>query len=141
MMRQWDGMNRLSISKVAVGCGSFEALRKRQQSRLAGGVVPVVTRFRPRRSDELIGGSLYWIVKHRIAARNTILGFADGEDRRTIIRLDPALVPVRAIPRRAHQGWRYLTPGDAPPDFDGEDEGLAALPPMLAIQLSSLALI
>ncbi|MBA3677845.1 MAG: DUF1489 domain-containing protein [Sphingosinicella sp.] len=131
----------LNMSKVAVGCASLDTLKRRQEARLSDGVVPVVTRFRPKRADELIGGSIYWIVKHRLAARQTILGFADGSDRRTIIRLDPLLVPVRAIPKRAHQGWRYLDAADAPRDFDGEDEGLAALPPGLMVKLSALALI
>lgn len=134
-------MGELNISKVAVGCRTFEALRKRQEARVADGFVPIVTRFRPRRADELVGGSIYWIVKHRITARQTILGFAEGEDRRTIIRLDPKLVPVRARPKRAHQGWRYMTADDAPADFDGDDEGLAAMPPELAVKLASLALI
>ena len=132
----------LNISKVAVGCASLDSLRARQRLRLAGGVVPVVTRFRPKRADELVGGSIYWIVKHRIAARQTILGFAESEaDRRTIIRLDPELVPVRALPRRAHQGWRYLDPADAPLDLAGDETGLADLPPELAARLSALALI
>jgi hypothetical protein len=132
----------LNISKVAVGCASLDSLRERQLLRLAGGVVPVVTRFRPKRADELVGGSLYWIVKHRIAARQTIIGFADrAEDRRTIIRLDPLLVPVRALPRRAHQGWRYLDPADAPLDLDGDDSGLAELPQELTARLAALALI
>ena len=132
----------LNISKVAVGCASLDALRARQQLRLAGGVVPIVTRFRPKRADELIGGSIYWIVKHRIAARQAIVGFADREeDRRTIIRLDPQLVPVRALPRRAHQGWRYLDPADAPLDLAGDETGLADLPPELTARLSALALI
>ena len=61
----------LNISKVAVGCASLDALRARQAQRLADGVVPIVTRFRPKRADELVGGSIYWIVKHRIAARQT----------------------------------------------------------------------
>ena len=134
-------MSSLHISKVAVGCASFDALQRRQQGRLSGGVVPIVTRFRPKRADELIGGSIYWIIKHRVTARQTILGFADGEDRRTIIRLCPKLVPVKAFPKRAHQGWRYLAPADAPQDFDGADEGIASLPPMLAMKLSALALI
>jgi hypothetical protein len=135
-------MSSLNISKVAVACASFEALRRRQESRLANGVVPIVTRFRPKRADELIGGSIYWIIKHRISARQTILGFVESEeDRRTIIRLDPKLVPVKARPKRAHQGWRYLDPADAPQDFDGDDEGLAALPAMLAVKLAALALI
>ena len=136
------GMPSLHISKVAVGCGSVEALRRRQESRRQSGFVPITTRFRPKRADELIGGSIYWIVKHRIAVRQTILGFADSKgDRRTIIRLDPELVPVRALPRRAHQGWRYLVAADAPPDLGGASDGLAELPPQLAEQLAVLALI
>jgi hypothetical protein len=135
-------MPSLNISKVAVGCGSFDALEKRQRSRLAGGVVPIVTRFMPKRADELVGGSIYWIVKHRITARQTILGFdTRADDRRTIIRLDPALVPVRALPKRAHQGWRYLAGAEAPPDLDGDDDGLMALPPRLSMKLAGLALI
>lgn len=132
----------LNISKVAVGCASLDSLRARQRLRLSGGEVPCVTRFRPKRADELIGGSLYWIVKHRIAARQTIIGFAAREeDGRTIIRLDPLLVPVRALPRRAHQGWRYLDPADAPLDLDGDDTGLAGLPAELTARLTALALI
>ena len=135
-------MPSLHISKVAVGCGSVEALRRRQETRRQNGFVPITTRFRPKRAEELIGGSIYWIVKHRIAVRQTIIGFAESEaDRRTVIRLDPQLVPVRALPRRAHQGWRYLTPADAPPDLDAAGDGLDALPPQLAEQLAVLALI
>ena len=132
----------LNISKVAVGCASLDTLRKRQQLRLTEGIVPLVTRFRPKRAEELIGGSVYWIVKHRITARQTILGFADREqDRRIVIRLDPELVAVRPLARRAHQGWRYLAAADAPLDLDGEDDGLAALPSLLTARLAALALI
>ena len=135
-------MESLHISKVAVGCASVEALRRRQRSRLQSGVVPITTRFRPKRADELIGGSIYWIVKHRLAVRQSILGFAESEsDRRTIIRLDPELVAVRAIPKRAHQGWRYLAAADAPADLDGGDDGIRLLPPAMAEQLAILALI
>lgn len=134
-------MPSLNISKVAVGCASFDALSKRQQARLTDGHVPIVTRFKPTRADELLGGSIYWIIKHRLCARQTIVGFGETAERRTIIRLDPNLVPVKARPKRAHQGWRYLSAEDAPGDFDGDDEGLAALPPWLAIKLATLALI
>ena len=134
--------SQLHISKVAFGCASIETFARRQASRARDGVVPLVTRFRPKRADELVGGSIYWIVKHRIAARQTILGFADrAEDRRTIIRLRPELVLVRALPRRAHQGWRYLAAADAPPDLDGDDDGLTALPPLMSMRLATLALI
>ena len=132
----------LHLTKVAFGCRTIEALEKRMLARDRGGEVRVVTRMRPKRADELIGGSIYWIVKHRISVRQTIIGFAESEaDRRTIIRLDPELVAVRALPRRAHQGWRYLAEGDAPPDLDAGGDGLAALPPQLAERLALLALI
>lgn len=135
-------MHPLHISKVAVGCASLDALSRRQQGRMTDGVVPIVTRFRPKRADELVGGSIYWIVKHRITARQLILGFAEGEDRRTVIRLDPQLVPVCAHPKRAHQGWRYLPADDAPVDFDGQDEdGTMSLPAGLVARLSALGLI
>src|SRR3954462_12680112 len=131
------------MSKVADSCASLETLRRRVESRVKDGIVPIVTRFMPKRADELIGGSIYWIVKHRIAARQTILGFdVRASDRRTIIRLDPALVTVRALARRAHQGWRYLAAEDAPPDLgEGEAGDLEALPPDLAGKLAVLALI
>ena len=131
----------LNISKVAVGCASIDALRTRQQSRVADDVVPIHTRFRPKRADELIGGSIYWIVKHRLLARQTIVGFDATEERRTIIRVAPELVPVKGLPKRAHQGWRYLAPEDAPVDLDGDDDGLAALPSQLTMKLAVLALI
>ena len=136
-------MSSLNISKVAVGCASYDALEKRQQSRLSEGCVPIVTRFKPKRADELIGGSIFWIVKHRLVARQAILGFEErAEDKRIVIRLSPELVQLRARPKRAHQGWRYLTAEDAPPDLNGdEDDGMAALPSGLAVKLASLALI
>jgi hypothetical protein len=136
-------MSSLHISKVAVGCASIATLERRQQQRLADGVVPLVTRFMPKRAEELIGGSVFWIVKHRIAARQTILALALREsDRRTVISLSPLLVPVRAVAKRAHQGWRYLEAADAPPDFgDDDDDGLLELPVELAGKLSALALI
>ena len=138
-------MPLLHMSKVAVGCASLSTLERRNQGRLApDGHVPITTRFCPKRADELVGGSLYWIIKHRITARQTILGFSHDEgSARTLIHLDASLVTVRAVPKRAHQGWRYMEPDDAPRDHDGdeEDDGLSQLPPALLGKLVSLALI
>lgn len=132
----------LHMSKVAVSCASVETLKRRVEKRIRDGVVPVLTRFMPKRADELVGGSLYWIVKQRLAARQTILGFEiRASDRKTIIRLDPELVPVRALAKRGHQGWRYLAAEDAPPDLAGGEDGVAALPPDLVGRLTTLALI
>ena len=133
-------MAPLNISKVAVGCASFESLARRQRARSVGGAVPAHTRFRPKRSEELLGGSIYWIVRHQLVGRQTILGFGeDSVSGRTVIRLEERLVRVHPQPRRAHQGWRYLAGSDCPEDLDERDAG--ALPPCLAEQLSALALI
>lgn len=132
----------LHISKVAVGCASVETLARRQLARRVGDAVPIVTRFRPKRADELVGGSIFWIVKHRLVARQAILGFETRpRDRKTVIRLDPELVPVLPQAKRAHQGWRYLEAGDAPADLDGDEDGLAALPGPMTAKLAALALI
>ena len=128
------------MSKVAVGCASLETLRKRQAARETDGFVPILTRFRPKRADELVGGSIFWIVKHRLTARQTILGFDEQSDRRTIIRLDPALGAVRPKLKRAHQGWRYLAAEDAPGDFEDGDE-LLVMPARLELKLAGLGLI
>ena len=130
------------MSKVAVSCASVETLKRRMEKRAEGGVVPILTRFMPKRADEMVGGSIYWIVKQRLAARQTILGFeVRASDRKTVIRLDAELVPVRALAKRGHQGWRYLAPEDAPPDLDAGEADVAAMPPDLVGKLTVLALI
>jgi hypothetical protein len=130
----------LHLTKVAMGCTTPEALRARVTARAEAGVVRIVTRYRPTRHVELIGGSLYWIIKHRLVGRQEILGFAEAEDRRCIIELEARLVPVLGASKRAHQGWRYLPAADAPADLGG-GSGIADLPPEMLQELSVLALV
>jgi hypothetical protein len=47
---------------------------------------------------------------------------------------------VVPTPRRAHQGWRYLSAADAPALLDSAG-GIGDLPPALACELAGLALI
>lgn len=108
--------------------------------RAIGGEVRVATRMRPRRAAELIGGKLYWIVRHRIVAGMEILRFEDRDDGRIDIVCSAELVAVAPLPRRAHQGWRYLEEGEAP-SMDDDGSGLGALPPRLYGKLASLALV
>jgi hypothetical protein len=137
----------LHMTKVAVGCTELDTLRARLDSRAVGGETHIVTRFRPKREAEMIGGSLFWIIKHRLVARQEILGFADDESgaggaKRCRVLLSADLRPVRAHPKRAHQGWRYLPGSDAPPDLGGEDaDGIEALPGAMVAELSALMLI
>ncbi len=134
-------MATIHITRPAVGCDSLSVLKDRFDARAAGGEVTITTRYRPKRHEELVGGSVYWIIKHRLVARSKIVGFGDTEDGRCAIRLDARLVPVRPRPKRAHQGWRYLKDADAPADFSADDEALAEMPQKMLRELSRLALI
>ena len=133
-------MPNLHLTKVAFGCRTVDALQKRVASRASGGEVRVVTRMRPKRSDELIGGSIYWIVKHRLVGHQEILRFEDRKDGRIDIVLSAELELIPPHPKRAHQGWRYLEAANAPGE-DGDDSGLSELPPLLYTRLAALALV
>jgi len=128
------------LTKVAFACRDLEKLQARIASRAIGGEVRVVTRMRPKRAAELIGGSLYWIVKHRLMAAQEILRFEDREDGRIDIVCSADLVTVSPMPRRAHQGWRYLEQADAPVT-GGDESGVAELPAQLYGRLAALALV
>jgi hypothetical protein len=129
----------LHLTKVAVGCASIEALQNRIARRVTqSGEVRVATRMRPKRADELVGGSLHWIVKHRIVARQEILRLDARSDGRLDIVCAAELVLVPPVPKRAHQGWRYLevkVPDEADPS------GVGDLPPALYSRLAALALV
>ena len=132
----------LNITKVAVGCPDADALARRLSARAVEGETYVTTRYRPTRHAELIGGSLYWIVKHQLIARSTILRFEEDDRGHCLIRLGDPIVAVRVRPKRAHQGWRYLSESDAPADLGGgEVDDLAALPIGLVRELAALYLI
>jgi hypothetical protein len=131
---------KLHLTKIAFACRDLDALRQRIANRAAGGELRVATRMRPKRTAELVGGNLYWIVKHRLIAGVEILRFEDRQDGRIDIVCSAELVAVSPMPRRAHQGWRYLEDSDAP-GTDDDGTGLGALPPRLYGRLASLALV
>jgi hypothetical protein len=129
----------LHMVKLCVGVDTVEEVLQwqsgRSAERLAAGLDPRprhVTRMWPKRADELLqGGSLYWVIRGIIRVRQRIAALDEviGEDgiRRCAIVFDPALIPTVPRPRRAFQGWRYLTAADAPPDIGtapGDDPDL-----------------
>lgn len=89
------------------------------------------TRMMPKRADEMLaGGSLYWVIKHRIQVRQKIIGLEAITDKdgkgMCRVHLDRKLVRVNPRTKRPFQGWRYLEPGDAPADLDGKGPALSA---------------
>lgn len=130
----------LHLTKVAVGCRTIEALEKRVAARTHGGEMRVPTKMRPRRMDELVGGAIHWIVKHRLVGRQVILRFEDRKDGRIDIVVSGELELIPPVPKRGHQGWRYLTDDDAPGE-DGDDSGTSELPPRLYGRLAAMGLV
>lgn len=147
-------MTTLHLVKLCVGAASIEDLAAWQKGRLAAlkkaGQPPRVvhTTFQtPKRQAELLdGGSLFWVIKGMIQARQRLIGLDEGMkddgSRCCLLVLDEALVPVRPVPRRAFQGWRYLAPDDAPADLGGDAAcDLGAMPLKMRKDLAELGLL
>lgn len=131
----------LHMTKIAYSAESPAAFRQWLEGQAGVGHALMTTRYLPKRHEEMIGGSLFWIYEHALIGRSPILGFDQRADARWHIRLEPRLIAVVTKPKRAHQGWRYLTDEDAPRDLgEGESAG-EAMPPRLARELAKLGLV
>ncbi|MEX0921768.1 MAG: DUF1489 domain-containing protein [Rhodovibrionaceae bacterium] len=140
----------LNLIKLSVGSESIDSLAGWQQERLRNnGRLWHATRMTPRRREELLdGGSIYWVIKGYVQARQRVIGFdqvlqgAEGEERRTtLLLLDPELVAVEPRRHRPFQGWRYLQTEDAPRDLGRGPEGGEDLPPEMLAELRDLGLL
>ena len=124
----------IHIIKLAVGAESLDDLADYQRRTLmpyeGGMAVPVWTRYKPTRSDELLnGGSIYRVIKRRIVCRQQIVGFEEAQHpakgKMCLIMCSPEIITTVAAPKRPFQGWRYLKQKDAPADsgiYDPENE-------------------
>ena len=140
------------LLKLSVGVESIEHLkvlqcRRRVEARRngVGDRLWHQTRHMPRRVAELLdGGSIYWVIKGLIRARQHVreLEAVTGVDgiRRCRIILTPLLVATEPRPRRPFQGWRYLNEADAPPDLNANALS-GGMPPEMEAELRSLGLI
>ena len=132
------------LKKLSVGTASIDNLRGLQAQRLVkAGMLVHITRNRPRRAEELLdGGSIYWIIKGVMAARQAIIDLveaqrADGSPACGIV-LSPEIVTVAPTRMRIFQGWRYLEVADAPIDLGaGDDENM---PSEFVVELRELGI-
>ena len=144
----------LHLIKLCVGCDSIEDLASWQAERLkqmrkAGQKKPRLfhrTFQMPKRRAELLdGGSIYWVIKGIVQVRQPLLDITEGtKDDGTpccLLIFKNELVPVRPVPRRAFQGWRYLDPDEAPEDLKRGSSDIVAMPPKLRKQLAELGLL
>ncbi|EET48098.1 DUF1489 family protein [Thalassobium sp. R2A62] len=136
----------VNLLKLSVGTENVEGLAAWQQMKQAqapDGLPRHVTRMWPKRAEEILnGGSIFWVIKGVILVRQRIVRLdevtrADGI-RRCAIVSDPELIRVEATPKRAFQGWRYLTTEDAPRDLSGDRSNEDSLPPSLSKALADI---
>jgi hypothetical protein len=144
----------LHLIKLCVGIDSIADLETRIKARLkarraAGETSPQPvhrTRMVPKRASELIdGGSLYWVIKGQVSARQAIKSIDPFKDDdgvgRCLIIMDKKLVPVMPRRMRPFQGWRYLRPEDAPADIQAGLGETAEMPEELRRELRALGLL
>ena len=134
----------VNLKKLSVGSTSLESLKESQKRRLAKeGQIVHLTRNRPRRADELLdGGSIYWIIKGVMTARQAIFDLVEAQRNDGSLAcgivLSPEILPVIPIRMRIFQGWRYLEIADTPPDLIAEDD--KDLPTELVAELRALGI-
>lgn len=142
----------LHMIKLCVGADSVTDLKEwvagRALMAMAAGLEPQShhrTRMMPKRVEEILdGGSLYWVIKGQVAARQQILALesvqgADGISYCDIV-LAPTVIETAPQPKRPFQGWRYYKAEDAPRDIGGET-GEAEMPEALRRELAELGLL
>ncbi len=137
---------KLHIIKLSVGSESVETLADFQEMR-RGDMKRAhslhITRMWPKREAELLdGGSIYWVIKGAIQARQRFIGFDEiiGEDgiRRCGFMIAPELIRTTNALRRPFQGWRYLKDEDAPADLGEMRESDDLLPEEMQQSLAKL---
>ncbi len=142
----------LHLIKLCVGVESPDDLKERIAMRIelanrSAAVARILhtTRMVPKRSAELLdGGSLFWVIKGNIQARQKLLDIEEFKDSEGIKRchliLDPEVILTHFQPKRAFQGWRYLKYEDAPDDL-GTSLTSNELDPKMRADLMELCLI
>ena len=144
-----DGPKKpLHLVKLCVGVESLEQFQTWAEGRLeslhaAGEREQLfhVTRMTPKRAEEVVGNSLYWVIKGHIQCRQQVIAIEPFQDtdgvRRCRLVFDNAIVPTEWRRKKAFQGWRYFK-GRPPPDLPHGQEGL---PPALHRELAELGLL
>jgi hypothetical protein len=148
-MRQKVMSKTVNLIKLSVGTESVEGLAEWHASKRAqtpDGLPRHVTRMWPKRETEILnGGSIYWVIKGSIQCRQVIkrLDEVIGSDgiRRCAIVLEPELIRTQSSLKRPFQGWRYLTPQDAPMDLPEGREAEEALPVELNQALAEIGVL
>ena len=132
----------IHLIKLSVGSESVSDLAAWQAARLKekkrnGETAELIhiTRSMPKRASELVeGGSIYWVIKGFICARQRLLELLPityNDQPHCGIIYDPEVIRVRPRAHRPFQGWRYLeakaAPRDLPKGVEADDDMMREL--------------
>ncbi|MDA0361718.1 MAG: DUF1489 domain-containing protein [Proteobacteria bacterium] len=139
-------MTYINLIKLSVGTNSTDDLQMWQAStalKLPNNLPRHVTRMWPKRGDEILnGGSIYWVIKGWLSARQQIIGmdevFRNDGVRCCALILDAQIHLTETVRRRPFQGWRYLKPEESPKDLSQQEKGDDILPPELLVALADI---
>ena len=138
----------IHLLKLAVGVENVMHLRKLQQQRiLKNGELYHITRFMPKKAEEILdGGSIYWVVRNFIRVRQLVLDFRSIDDgksrkRKCAFILDSSLILTVPTRRRPHQGWRYFYNDNVPEDLAAGAQSYGDMPSEMVEELRQLGLL
>ena len=140
------GAMPLNLLKLCVGVSEIEELDSWvKDCRQGRGTLDHVTRMFPKRKDEILpGGSLFWVMRGMILCRQPIAALEEVTGSDGIVRcrilFKPQVIPVRPVPKRAFQGWRYLEEADSPPDLP-KSAKVDGMPEKMRRELGELGLL
>ena len=140
------GAMPLNLLKLCVGVSEIEELDSGvKDCRQGRGTLDHVTRMFPKRKDEILpGGSLFWVMRGMILCRQPIAALEEVTGSDGIVRcrilFKPQVIPVRPVPKRAFQGWRYLEEADSPPDLP-KSAKVDGMPEKMRRELGELGLL
>ena len=143
----------INLVKLCVGINSVTELEIRQRKLLFENedynnseFTFHVTRMFPQKEKEILsGGSLYWVIKGQILARQKITALKkindDNDIKRCLLILERKIYLTQSQPRKPFQGWRYLKPEITPKDISIYNKKKKEIPHKLQIELYKMGVL
>jgi hypothetical protein len=139
-------MNYINLIKINVGSTNVDDIRDWQLSnreKWPDKRPRHITRMWPKRQIEILnGGSIFWVVKGYIMARQKIIGMEEFYRNDTIkccaLVFDNSIFETEIVKKRPFQGWRYLEKEQSPADLVKKDHNNDNIPLQLLAQLSDI---
>ena len=141
----------VNLIKLCVGAQNVSDLYEWQKNRLIhyknleNRATFCITRMRPKRENDILnGGSIFWVFKGLILARQKIIGFdnfmSEGNILRCKVILDRKIILTDAYHKKPFQGWRYFSQQEAPKDREIFSDEKTQLPVKIEKELSELGI-